>query len=415
MRKTTVTIAALGVAAACVLSACSSSGSKGDKTSAAGGGSTPPATTTSTAAAAGAPKGACSLTNPPTAKAAAPAASTSSGTASGKVGVILPDTTSSTRYTTYDAPLLKKNLTAAGLTPIIDNAQNSTATYETDAQNLIGQGIKVLIMDSIDQTSGAAVEKQATQAGVKVVDYDRVNLGGTAQYYVSFDNEDVGRLQAQAMMDCFAADGVTNPRIIMVDGGTDVDNNAVLFKAGAHSVFDPLVSAGKLTIVQEVVDKGWDVNNVSGVFQPALTAAGNKIDGVYAANDDIANAAIGVLKQSGLNGHAVITGQDSGVEGLQNILNSQQSLTIFKKVQLEADAASQLAVALISGKSPASLGIKLSKFDDPKSPSHNIQALLLPVDVITQANVEDVVKAGGLTAAQICKNVASLCTKFGVS
>ncbi|HET8582015.1 MAG TPA: substrate-binding domain-containing protein, partial [Jatrophihabitans sp.] len=246
------------------------------------------------------------------------------------------------------------------------------------------------------------------------IDYDRVNLGGSAQYYVSFDNEDVGRLQAQAMMDCFAADGVTNPKIIMIDGGTDVDNNAVLFKAGAHSVFDPLVAQHKLTIVQEVVDKGWDVNNVAGVFQPALTSAGNKIDGVYAANDDIANAVIGVLKQSGLNGHVVITGQDSGVEGLQNILNGQQSLTIFKKVQLEADAASQLAVALISNKTPASVGITLTKFNDPKAASHNIQALLLPVEVITQANVEDVVKAGALTAAKICQGIQSVCSKFGV-
>jgi ABC-type xylose transport system, periplasmic component len=412
MRKSTVTIAALGVAAACVLSACSSSGGTKSNTS----GSSQPGSSSNNSAgntASGQPKGACSLSNPPQAKAKAPAAAVT-GKASGKVGVILPDTTSSTRYTLYDAPLLKKNLTAAGLTPIIQNAQGSTATYQQDAQSMIGQGIKVLIMDSIDQTSGAAVEKMAVQQGVKVIDYDRVNLGGSAQYYVSFDNEDVGRLQAQAMMDCFAADGVKNPRIIMVDGGTDVDNNAVLFKAGAHSVFDPLVAQHKLTIVQEVVDKGWDVNNVAGVFQPALTAAGNKIDGVYAANDDGANAVIGVLKQSGLNGHVVITGQDSGVEGLQNILTGQQSLTIFKKVQLEADAASQLAVALISGKSPSSVGITLSKFNDPKAPSHNIQALLLPVEVITQANVEDVVKAGALTAAQICKNIESVCSKFGV-
>jgi D-xylose transport system substrate-binding protein len=409
MRKSTIIIAALGTAAACVLTGCSSSGgsNKPSGSSTAGGGGTTAATTS------GQPTSACSLTNPPTSTAKAPTLS-STIKATGKVGVILPDTTSSTRYTTYDAPLLKKNLTAAGLTPIIQNAGGSTATFQQDAQSMIGQGIKVLIMDSIDPTSGAAVEKLATQAGVKVIDYDRVNLGGTAQYYVSFDNENVGVLQAKAMMDCFAADKVTDPRIIMVDGGTDVDNNAVLFAKGAHSVFDPLVKAGKLKIVQEVVDKGWDVNQVAGVFQPALTAAGNKIDGVYAANDDGANAVIGVLKQAGLAGHVVITGQDSGVEGLQNILNSQQSLTIFKKVQLEANAASGLAVALISGKTPAAAGLTLSKFDDPKSPSHNIQALLLPVNVITQANVDLVVKDGGLTAAQICKNVTALCTKYGV-
>ena len=412
MRTSIITLATVGAAAALALSACSSSGSTASGGGGGGGGSTTANSSSTTAS--GTPASACSLTSPPLSKAKVPAASSSKVTASGKVGVILPDTTSSTRYTTYDQPLLNKNLKAAGLTPIIDNAQGSTSTYQQDAQNLIGQGIKVLIMDSIDQTSGAAVEKEATAAGVKVIDYDRVNLGGTAQYYVSFDNEEVGALQAQAMMDCFAADKVTDPSIIMVDGGTDVDNNAVLFAKGAHSVFDPLVKAGKLKIVQEVVDKGWDVNNVSGVFQPALTAAGNKIDGVYAANDDIANAVIGVLKQSGLNGHVVITGQDSGVEGLQNILNGQQSLTIFKKVQLEAGAASQLAVALIAGKSPSSMGITLTKFNDPTAPSHDIQALLLPVNVITQANVDLVVKDGGLTAAAICKGVQPLCTKYSV-
>jgi D-xylose transport system substrate-binding protein len=409
MRKSTVTIAALGVAAACVLSACSSSGGGGKSS----GGSTPTSGTSSTTSAGGAAKGACDLTNPPTSTAKVPAATTALK-ATGKVGVILPDTTSSTRYTLYDKPLLQQALTAAGLTADIQNAQGSTATYQQIAQSMIGEGVKVLIMDSIDQTSGAAVEKQAAAAGIKVIDYDRVNLGGSAQYYVSFDNQEVGKLQAQTMVDCLTADKVTNPRIIMMDGGTDVDNNAVLFKKGAHEVLDPLVAAKKLTIVSEAVVKGWDVNQAAPTFSPALTAAGGKIDAVLAANDDIANAVIGVLKQSGLNGHVVVTGQDSGVEGLQNILTGQQSMTIFKKVQLEASAAAQLAIALIAGKTPAQAGLTLTKFDDPTLPTHNIQALLLPTNVITQANVEDVVKAGALTAAAICKGIETACSQFGV-
>jgi D-xylose transport system substrate-binding protein len=232
---------------------------------------------------------------------------------------------------------------------------------------------------------------------------------------VSFDNEEVGKLQAQTMVDCLNQDGVTDPKIIMMDGGKDVDNNAVLFAKGAHEVLDPLQAQGKLKIVSEAVVKGWDVNQAAPTFTQALTAAGGQIDAVLAANDDIANAVIGVLKGSGLNGHVVVTGQDSGVEGLQNIITGQQSMTVFKNVKYEAAAAAQLAIALIAGKSPSAAGLTLSKFDDPKSPSHNLQALLLPPQVITQANVEDVIKAGALTAAQVCKGIQSDCTSLGIS
>jgi D-xylose transport system substrate-binding protein len=357
---------------------------------------------------------ACKLDNPPTSQAKAPP-QTDVGTASGKVGVILPDTTSSTRYTLYDAPLLTKALSEAGLSPEVQNAQGDKNKFASIAQTMIGNGVKVLIIDSIDAASGAGVEKQADAAGVQVIDYDRVNLGGTAPYYVSFDNEDVGRLQAQTMIDCLNAQGVDNPNIIMMNGGTDVDNNAVLFQKGAHEVLDPLVDQGKATITEEATVKGWDVETAAPTFQQALTAAGGTVDGVVAANDDIANAVIGVLKNTGLNGHVVVTGQDSGVEGLQNIITGQQSMTVFKDVTLEAAAASQLAILLAQGKDPASAGMTLEPFDDPVTPSHKIDALLLPTQVITQANVQDVIDAGALKASEVCKGIESDCQSLGIS
>jgi D-xylose transport system substrate-binding protein len=358
---------------------------------------------------------ACKLDNPPTSGAEAPPTGGSAGHATGKVGVILPDTTSSTRYTLYDAPLLQSALSKAGLTPDVQNAQGDKNKFASIAQNMIGAGVKVLIIDSIDAASGAGVERSADQAGVKVIDYDRVNLGGTAPYYVSFDNEEVGKLQAQTLIDCLNAQGVDKPNIIMMDGGTDVDNNAVLFAKGAHEVLDPLVDAGKATITQEAVVKGWLIENAAPAFQQALTAAGGTVDGVVAANDDIANAVIGVLKNSGLNGHVVVTGQDAGVEGLQNIITGQQSMTVFKNVTIEANAAAQLAIALASGTDPADAGLTLSPFDDPQAPSHNIQALLLPTQVITQANVQDVIDAGALKANEVCKGVESDCQELGIS
>ncbi|HEX3221274.1 MAG TPA: substrate-binding domain-containing protein [Nocardioides sp.] len=396
MRRTTASIGILGVAAALSLTACGSSSSSSPS---AGGSS----------GSTGGVTAACSLDNPPQSAAKLPK-TVNLGKTTGKVGVILPDTTSSTRYTEYDAPLLTKALKDAGITPLVQNAQGDKNKFASIAQSMIGQGVKVLIIDSIDAASGAGVEKAADKAGVKVIDYDRVNLGGTAPYYVSFDNEDVGKLQAQTLLDCLKAQGVDSPKIIMMNGGTDVDNNAVLFQKGAHSVLDN----SSAEIVAEATVKGWLVQNAAPAFTGALTSAGGQVDGVLAANDDIANAVIGVLKNNQLNGKVAVTGQDSGVEGLQNIVTGQQSMTVFKNVKLEANAAAQLAIALIAGKDPAAAGMTLTKFDDPESPSHNIQALLLPAQVITQANVNDVVKAGALTTAQICKGIESDCANIGL-
>jgi D-xylose transport system substrate-binding protein len=358
---------------------------------------------------------ACSLANPPTSQAQAPAAATAVK-ASGKVGVILPDTTSSTRYELYDKPLLKKAFDDAGVTADIQNAQGSVQKFASIAQNMIGDNVDVLIIDSIDAASGASVEKEAAAAGIKVIDYDRVNLGGSAPYYVSFDNEDVGRLQAQTLMDCLDAQKVSDPKVIIMNGGTDVDNNAVLFKKGAHEVLDPLKADGKVNIEGEQTVLGWKNENAPQPFSQTLTSAGGKVDGVVAANDGIANAIIGgPLTDNGLDGHVVITGQDASVEGLQSIITGKQSMTIFKDVKIEAQAAAQLAIALIQGKDPAQAGLTLAPFADPQAPNHKIQALLLPAQVITQANVKDVIDAGALTAAEVCKNIEDACTKLGIS
>jgi D-xylose transport system substrate-binding protein len=405
MRKSTLSAAAaLGAVATLALAACGSGGS--GSSSSASGSSSGGAKTASAI---------CKLTNPPKSAASAPDSSAPSkvANATGKVGVILPDTTSSTRYTLYDQPLLKAAFDAAGIQSDIQNAQGDTSKFQSIAQSMIGEGVKVLIIDSIDATSGAAVEQQASAAGIKVIDYDRVNLGGSAAYYVSFDNQEVGKLQGQTLVDCLNQSGVSKPKIIMMDGGTDVDNNAVLFAKGANSVFDPLISSGKLTKQSESVVKGWKTANAAPAFTQALTAAGGQTDGVLAANDDIANAVVGVLQQNGLAGHVAITGQDAQVEGLQNILKGVQSMTIFKNVTYEANATAKLAIALVSGQDPTQLGVTFSNQQiDPKNTA--LKSVLLPAQVITYSNVEDVVTAGALKASEICNGIESQCTKAGV-
>lgn len=379
MRKSAVVVLATGVAASLVLGACSSS------------------------------KSSSSNNNSSTSN-----SSTGSGSATGTVGVILPDTTSSTRYTLYDAPLLKKAIEAAGLKADIQNAQGDTSKFTQIAQNMIGEGVKVLVIDSPDAATGAGVEQKAKTAGVPVIDYDRVNLGGSADYYVSFDNEGVGKLQGQTLDSCMKAD--SKPKgagIIMMDGGTDVDNNAVLFKKGAHEVLDPLFSDGTYKLAGEAVVKGWKVENAAPAFTQALTAAGGKVDGVLAANDDIANAVITVLKSKGLT-NVPVTGQDAGIAGLQHIIKGEQCMTVFKDVSKEADAAAKLAIALAQGKDPSSAGLTLAAFHDPTG-NRDLKALLLTPEAITKANVKDVITAGALTAAQICQGIESDCTKAGIS
>jgi D-xylose transport system substrate-binding protein len=408
MRRSTLSVAAaVGTAAALALTACGSGGGSSNSSGSGSSGSGSSGGTKNVSAV-------CKLTNPPKSSASAPPTSAPPKVnTTAKVGVILPDTTSSTRYTLYDAPLLKKAFDAAGIKSDIQNAQGDTTKFQSIAQSMIGEGVKVLIIDSIDQTTGTAVEQQAKAAGIKVIDYDRVNLGGSAAYYVSFDNQEVGKLQGQTLVDCLNQNGAKTPSIIEMDGGTDVDNNAVLFAKGYNSVLDPLYSSGKMKKESEAVVKGWKTANAAPAFNQALTAAGGNVQGVVAANDDIANAVIGVLQQNGLAGHVVITGQDAQVEGLQNILKGDQSMTIFKDVSLEANAAAKLAIALISGQDPSKMGITFSDQQiDPKNTA--LKSLLLPPQVITYSNVQDVIKAGALKASDVCNGIQSECDKAGV-
>jgi D-xylose transport system substrate-binding protein len=378
MRKSALGLIVTGLAASLVLGACSSS-KNGSGGSSNGGG-----------------------------------ASSGGGSTSGKVGVILPDTTSSTRYTLYDAPLLKKAFDDAGIGSDIQNAQGDTSKFTQIAQNMIGEGVKVLVIDSPDAATGAGVEQKAKQAGIPVIDYDRVNLGGSADYYVSFDNEAVGKLQGQTLVKCMQADNKPKGAgIIIMNGGTDVDNNAVLFSKGAHEVLDPLFQNGTYKKVGEAVVKGWKVENAAPAFTQALTSAGGKVDGVVAANDDIANAVITVLKSKNLN-KVPVTGQDAGIAGLQHIIKGEQCMTVFKDVKKEADAASKLAIALAKGQDPSSAGLDLTSFQDPKG-NRTLKALLLAPEAITKDNVKDVINAGALTAKQICQGIESACKAAGIS
>ena len=164
----------------------------------------------------------------------------------GNVAVILPDTVSSARYTEFDAPYLTKSLQMAGLTSsqfTVQNAQGSDATELSDAQTAITKGASVLIMDPLDSTVGASIEKYAAAHGAAVIDYDRLTLGGSRKYYVSFNNVKVGTLLGQGLVSCVSAWKVKKPNVLVMYGDP-TDNNATLFGNGYNAVLNPLFKNG---------------------------------------------------------------------------------------------------------------------------------------------------------------------------
>ena len=334
--------------------------------------------------------------------AASSAAGSGSAGTTGKIGVILPDTKSSARWETADRPNLEAAFKAAGVEFDIQNANGDKAQMATIADQMIANGATVLAIVNLDSDSGAAIETKAKSQGVQTIDYDRLTLGGAADYYVSFDNTKVGELQGQGLAKCL---GSGDKSIVYVDG-SPTDNNATLFSAGAHSVLDPMTN---YTVVAEQAIADWD-NQVGGTtYEQMYTAAGGKIDGVLAANDGLGNAVIAINKKNGVQ--IPVTGQDATVQGLQNILAGDQCMTVFKDTTLEAAGLAKVAIALANGEKPTTTGT----VQDAKA-NREVAAILETPQAIDKTNVKDVVTAKGVTAAELCTGAyAAMCTAAGIS
>lgn len=339
------------------------------------------------------------------------------GQGKGMVGVLLPDTTTSTRYVQYDAPYLTKAFEAAGLTSgqfKIDNANGSASTMQTQAEADINAGASVLLVDPLDPGSGAAIESKAEAAGVKVIDYDRLVTGGPAdRYYVSFDNVQVGKLIGQGEVACIAAWNVAKPNILIMDGDPS-DNNAKLFAQGYNSVLDPMFTAGTYVKVGEPAGT-WTPSVAATTFEQQYTAHPN-INAVVTPNDDNANAVISVLQKNSIPAKTFpTTGQDASLPGLQNILKGYQCGTVYKPIYLEAQAAAALALYLRAGQTPPTTLVNSTTTDsvigkDIKS------VYTTPIWVTTANTAATVVKDGAVKVADLCGGtVAAACTAAGIS
>ncbi len=336
--------------------------------------------------------------------------SSSSGKSAGKVAVLLPDTQSSVRWESFDRPLLAAAFKAAGVPVSIQNAQGDKSTQQQQAEQAITNGAKVILLVNLDSGSGAAIEQNAKSQGVKVIDYDRLTLKGSAAYYVSFDNVKVGELQGKGLVDCLNAKGGSGVPNIAELNGSPTDNNATLFKQGYDSVLNPLYKSGKLKKVADQSVPDWDNQKALTIFEQMLQKTNNKIDGVDAANDGLGNSVISALKSRKLP-QIPVTGQDATPQGLQNILSGDQCMTVYKAVKKEADAASQLAISLSKGTAPPA-GLVNGKTNDSEKDVPSV--LLVPV-AITKDNVDDPIKDGFVKRGDVCAGkYASLCTKAGI-
>ena len=327
-----------------------------------------------------------------------------SGDAAGKIGVILPDTESSVRWESADRPALEAAFEEAGVDYEIQNAEGDAEKMTTIADSMIGSGVTVLAIVNLDSESGAAIQEKAASQGVATIDYDRLTLGGTAEYYVSFDNTVVGELQGQGLADCL---GDEEANIVYLNG-SPTDNNATLFAEGAHSVLDEM---SNYTVVGEQAVPDWDNEQAATIFQQLYTAADGEVDGVLAANDGLGGAAISILEANGQDGKVPVTGQDATVEGLQNVLAGTQCMTVYKSATQEAEALAEVAIALANGEDAETTGTTVDSSDDSEVPS-----ILLEPQAITKDNVADVIEDGGQKAEDVCTGeFADLCAEAGIS
>ncbi len=317
--------------------------------------------------------------------------------AAGSIAVLLPDSASSARWEADDRRFLAQAFEDAGVEYTIVNAEGDASTQQTQAEQAITNGAKVILLVNLDSGSGAAIIALAREAGVAVVDYDRLTIEGPgADFYVSFDNESVGRLQGEGLVQAVEAAGLENPRVAVLNG-SPTDNNATLFKNGYDSVINPKFESGEWTEVDDQSVPDWDNQQALVIFEQILTAAGGEIDAAIAANDGLAGAVYAALANQGLD-PIPVTGQDATVGGIQNILAGRQSMTVYKAIKAEAEAAATLAIALLQGGDTDALVTGSINNGTNDVPS----VLLTPISV-TQDNIAETVIADGFrTWEEIC-------------
>ncbi len=333
--------------------------------------------------------------------------SSGGGGGGGSIALLLPESKTA-RYESQDRPNFEKKVKelCSDCDIIYSNADQDAAKQQQQAEAAITKGAKVLVLDPVDAASAGAIVTRAKQSQIPVVSYDRLITDADIDYYISFDNEQVGKLQGEALVKKLKDDGAKGS-IVMINGAP-TDNNAKLFKDGAHSVID---SSG-FKVAKEYDTPDWSPDKAQQEMEQAITALGKDgFVGVYAANDGNAGGAIAAMKGNGVDPKTIpTTGQDAELAGIQRILIGEQYMTVYKAIKPEAEQAAELAVQLAKGETPPA---PKDKVDNGMKDVPSI--LLTPVSV-TKDNINDtIVKDQFWSVDEICTGkYAAACKEAGI-
>ena len=332
-----------------------------------------------------------------------------------KIALLLPEL-KTTRYEAQDRPLFEAKVKE--LCPDCQiqysNANQDAAAQQNQADAALTNGAQVMVLDPVDSTSAASIVAKAKARNVPVISYDRLILKADVSYYISFDNLEVGKLQARSLVAKLKAEGKGSGTIVMVNGAP-TDNNAKLFKQGAHSVID----ASGLKVGKEYDTPDWSPDQAQTEMEQAITALGqNGFVGVYAANDGTASGAIAAMKGQGIDPSTrPTTGQDAELAAVQRILDGEQYMTVYKAIKPEAGQAAELAVDLVNGNRSAADGLAKQT---TANGSKNVPSIILTPVAVTKANAKQtigqMISDGFLKASDICSGpAASACRQLGLS
>lgn len=322
-----------------------------------------------------------------------------------KIAFLMPCTQCADRWETKDRPFFIESVKA--LDPSIEvialNAEGDGNRQIAQGESVLAQGVKAIVINTIGETTAVPVVKQAQREGVPVIAYDGLMVGVVTEGFVTFNNELVGVLQAQ-----YLVDNLGEGAKLAIINGEQFCAACRAFKIGAHKVLDPLVAEGKIEIVHEAKAKGWLASNAQVAMEQALTANNDMIDGVVAANDTLAQGVIAALRGANLEGKVLVTGQDASDAAITNILNGLQTMTVYKSLQQQAAAAAQGAVALANGEDVSGI------FPDVvQTEWGDVPALLLQPTVVDISNIGDTVIKDGFTLKEnVCTGTAAQACNF---
>lgn len=322
----------------------------------------------------------------------------SSGGGDKTIALLLPES-KTTRYEAFDRPLFEAKVKelCADCNVVYFNADQDEAKQQQQVDSAISQGAKVLVLDPVNGAGAGGMVKSAQSSGATVIAYDRFIQD--ADYYMSFDNETVGKMQAEALVSAMGGSG----NILMLNGAP-TDPNAAQFKAGAHSVLD----GSGVKILAEYDNPDWSPDNAQQWTTDQLgKTPANQIQGIYAANDGQAGGVVAALTGAGVAKDALppITGQDAELAAIQRIVAGEQAMTIYKPIKIEADKAAEVSVNLVNGKDVG----KTTDFQ-------GVPSFIFDPIVVKRDNINDtVVKDGFYKADQICTaEYAEACTAAGI-